>query len=73
MSDERDHQRIRPSPTLAAKDDPTLIGGDEQHFATLATASRSPSTTCPPDSPSSDWRPVAAASKPWSGTWRSTG
>ncbi|HYQ32626.1 MAG TPA: RNA polymerase recycling motor ATPase HelR [Lapillicoccus sp.] len=25
-------------PTLAAKDDPTLIGGDEQHFATLATS-----------------------------------
>ena len=38
MSDERDHQRIRPSPHLAAKDDPTLIGGDEHHFATLATS-----------------------------------
>ena len=25
-------------PTLAAKDDPTLIGGDEHHFATLATS-----------------------------------
>ncbi len=58
---------------LAPKTDPTLIAGDEQHFAAIKKSLEQsiadlegrlePSAECP----------AGSASRRWTGTWRSTG
>ncbi|HEY9411424.1 MAG TPA: hypothetical protein VIP77_17730 [Jiangellaceae bacterium] len=59
---------------LSPKADPTLIAGDEQHFAAIAESlEQSIADLSDRPVPPSARRPAAPVSRRWTGIWRSTG
>ena len=59
---------------LAAKADPALIAGDEQHFAAIAESlEQSIADLSERLDAERDGRPAASARRRWTATWRSTG
>ena len=58
---------------LAAKADPTLIAGDEQHFAAIAQSLEQSIAELTDRLDAERRRPAARARWRWSGTCRSTG
>ncbi len=59
--------------TLAAKDDPALIADDERFFAVLEKSLADSVAYLSTRLDAERRAPPGRASRPWNGTWRSTG
>ena len=58
---------------LAGKADPTLIAGDERHFAAIAESIEQSIAELSDRLDAARKAPAASAMRRWSGTWRSAG